>query len=270
MDTAFYGHSATYSFEARAEIAAELGYSYTYLTLWSDAAWNDVARVASSSLPVRAVWVEVDISLGREHPLRRRVSRLLAELEGCSRVEVALVDRAGSSAGDPFDRMLETTEWLVEQASHTDLQVLLYPHVGFPLHDHATAIRLCREFAAPGRLGTTLSLIHWFVAGETNPDILFAGSEAYLGNVNVCGLDNLTAAPPQIPRIRPVGMGEFDEFAFLASVATTGYTSAIGVQGYAVGGDPYIQLGRSRDALKSIDTRLASHPHWGRLENRTR
>ena len=42
IDTGFFSSLGTYDFDVRCEIAKELGFDATYLTRWSDHAWEDV------------------------------------------------------------------------------------------------------------------------------------------------------------------------------------------------------------------------------------
>jgi sugar phosphate isomerase/epimerase len=269
MDTGFYNTQGSYDFDARCEIAAELGFDATYLTLWSEAAWSDVPKLASArdkhGLDVAGVYCPIDMTASNAGIEAERIVDLLRTVEGTRFVEIALLSdryRPGDEAGDEIARAL--LQRFADAAQERDITLLLYPHALCWLERTADAVRLCREMDDP-RVRAIFTAYHWY-AVEGGPELRHVVDDVapFLASVNICGASKL---PGMVmgATVERLDEGELDAFDVLAQVRRIGYDGYVGLQGYSLQGDPYANFRRSLEALRDIERRLDAHPHWGDL-----
>jgi sugar phosphate isomerase/epimerase len=269
MDTGFYNAQGSYDFDARCEIARELGFDATYLTLWSETAWNDVARLATVrerfDLDVAGVYCPIDMTAPDADAQEQRITDLLRTIEGTNLVEIALLSttlKPSDEAGD--DVALALLQRLADAAADRDITLLLYPHALCWLERTSDAVRLCRKMDHP-RVRAIFTAYHWY-AVEGGPELprVIDDVAPFLSAVNICGSSKL---PGMVmgATLERLDEGELDAFDVLAQVRRAGYDGYIGLQGYAVQGDPYANFRRSLAALRDIERRLDAHPHWGDL-----
>lgn len=272
MDTGFFSTLGSYDFDARCEIAKELGFDATYLTLWSEPAWADVGRLpavrATHDLDVAGVYVALDVATAADDPAGQRIMNLLRNLDGTDLVEVAILSGDTSIANsDPVGdaTALAWIDRLVEAASEREIRLALYPHAGAWLETTADAARLCRTLDHP-LVGAVFPAYHWYAAGahdlRGSVDIV----APYLRSVNVCGSRRISGWVMPAT-IEPLDDGQLDTFAVLGAIARTDYDGFVGIQGYSVGGDAYAKFRRSLAAYRDIERRLAEHPHWADLRD---
>ena len=103
MDTYFYNSLGAYEFSARCEMLRELGYDATYLTLWNEAAWTDLAQLprvkATYGIDVAGVYATLDVAGDDKHEVNARILRMIETLDGCDHVDgLALAVRSASPA----------------------------------------------------------------------------------------------------------------------------------------------------------------------------
>jgi sugar phosphate isomerase/epimerase len=270
MDTGFFSSLGEYDFHARCAMTRELGFDATYLTLWSDVAWQNVARVADVEarfgIGVEALWLTMDLSLPSDHPNRSRIIRLLERLQGCSRVEISLVFRGGEFAASDEGGDGAATAALREAltaAARSGTQLLLYPHVGAWLERVQDAVRLCEVFSDRQRLGLTFPSYHWYTVVGSQLRATLEQAGPYLELVNICGARRLDDDRQAL--ILPLDDGELDNFALLGTLRQVGYRGPLGIQGHSVAGDAYANLRRSLTALRDIEARLDAHADWAVL-----
>lgn len=271
MDTSFYHSLGAYDFEVRCEMLAELGYDATYLTLWSEEAWNDVPRLVEVrqryGLAVSAVYATLDLSAGRDSEANDRILRLIRTVEGCKLVELSIrsagegIEKSSSEGDGPVTKWLERA---LEAANENDVTIALYPHVSFWMERMDDGVRLCRAIKST-RLQMVLPAFHWYAVDGTQMQELVDASMSHIVSVNVCGsrrLDNGSGLPATI---EPLDEGELDTFALLGALRRSGFDGPVGIQGYSVGGDVYTKLKRSLAVLRDIDRRLEHHLEWSQL-----
>jgi sugar phosphate isomerase/epimerase len=270
MDTGFYTSLGAYDFDVRCEMAAELGYDATYLTLWNESAWDDLGRLGGvhqrHGIEVAAVYAIPDISSAPDAGPNARITRMIERLEGCVTVELALrasdpQTAPSSPAGDAAAaRLLEA---FLDAAEPRGVTLCLYPHVTYWLERAADAARLCGLLSSPG-LGVTFPAYHWYAADHETPlPSALEQVAPWLRLVNVCG--SRRPAAGVFPTLEPLDAGELDVFAILGVARSLGFDGAVGIQGYSVAGDVYAKLRRSLTAYDDILHRLQRHPGWPRL-----
>lgn len=268
MDTYFYHSLGAYEFDARCEMLKELGYDATYLTAWSQAAWDDVPRLAGvkakHGLDVAGVYATLDIT-AKEND---KILRLVEGLEGCTQIELSL--RAGDKtlalsdpAGDAA--AIRWLNQLLPIAERRGIHIALYPHITFWLERLEDAGRLCRQLNHPN-LHTVFPSFHWYAVDGTKLAARLAVAKPFLNSVNLCGSRRTGKKDGGLPAtIEPLDEGDLDNFAVLGLLRQNGYTGPIGFQGYSVGGDVYGKLKRTLAAFRDMERRLEQHPNWAQL-----
>lgn len=265
MDTSFYHSIGAYDFGARCEMLCELGYDATYLTLWSEAAWSDLPKLAGVKskygLETAAVYVTLDITGADDHPGNLRIARMLETLEDCVNVELAV--RSSDPTAKRSDPLADETaiRWLdrfLKTAEKRRITISLYPHVNFWLERIEDAVRLCQRVNHP-RLRAVFCGFHWFaVDGEKLSERLKL-ARPFLNSVNICGSRKVKDS---IPTLEPLDEGELDNFALLGILRRLDYCGMVGLQGFSVGGDVYTKLKRSMVVFRDMERRLDKHPAW--------
>ena len=266
MDTAFYTSLGSYTFDARCEMAAELGYEGAYLTLWSDEAWGDLEAMKNvkqrHGLDPVAVYLTLELTANGISN-EAEANRVIDALQGGPRIELSI--RRGEDAPEKSDEagdaaVLPVLERLVTRAERNGLILTLYPHLNFWMERVQDAARLCGKLDHP-HLKLVFCGFHWYAAdGKALREALTAAAP-YLSHANICG-----CAPPRT--ILPLDEGELDNFAVLCALRREGQLvegSWVGVQGYSVAGDVYTKLRRSYRTLQDMQRRMREHPAWGEL-----
>ncbi len=271
MDTYFYNSLGAYEFDARCEMLKELGYDATYLTLWNEAAWQDLQQLpkvkSRHGLGVAAVYVTLDLAGDEKHAGNQRIVRLLETLEGCDHIEMSVKSSASSPQNsDPEgdQRMKRWLEKLLPIAQRRGITISLYPHINFWLDRIETSTRLCREIAHPS-LKTAFCGFHWYAIDGHNAPSHLKNAAPFLRSVNLCGSRRNPAGNSMPATIEPLDEGELDNFALLGLLRQVGYQGMIGFQGFAIGGDAYPYLKRSLAAFREMESRLDAHPNWAKL-----
>ena len=270
MDTGFFNSLGSYDFDVRCEIAKELGFDATYLTLWSDFAWDDVKRLdtvrAKHGLDVAGVYVALDIAQKDDGRAGLQILDLLLTLEATDLVEVALLSGdPGIPNSDPRgdDRAIAWLERMVEAASARQIRLALYPHAGGWLERTADAVRLCQKVDHP-LVRAMFTAFHWYAVGGQDLRASVDSVAPYLASVNVCGSRRVNGWVMPAT-IEPLDAGELDTFVVLSELKRVGYDGYVGIQGYSLAGDAYAKFRRSLAALRDIERRIEAHPHWGDL-----
>lgn len=274
MDTYFYSSMGAYDFDARCEMLKELGYDATYLSAWSEAAWEDVPKLAGvrkrHGLDVAAVYITYDLSLLADDEQNARILRLVEAVQGTEAVELAMRFSAPGSAGasDPSGDVaaINALERLLRAAERNPgIKINLYPHLNFWLERFEDAVRVAGKLNH-SQLGVVFCGFHWYVVdGEKVQQRLIAG-QRFLRAVNLCGSRRYPGKPEGLPAsIEPLDAGEMDNFAVLGLLKQMNFAGPIGFQGYSVGGDVYSNLKRSLVAFRDMERRLERHPDWAQL-----
>jgi sugar phosphate isomerase/epimerase len=268
MDTGFYNSLGSYDFDARCEIAKELGFDAAYLTLWSETAWADVPKLAGVrerfDLDVAGVYCPLDMTAPSAEEDGARIEKLIRTIEGTDKVELALLSERHEPSDTSGDELaLQWLERFAGAAADRGVTLMLYPHALCWLERTDDAIRLCRRFDHPN-VKAIFTAYHWYAVDGSDLPRIMDDVAPYLAAVNICGSRRVKdwVMPATLERLDE---GEMDAFHVLGQVRRVRYEGYIGLQGYAVGGDPYANFRRSLAALRDIERRLDEHPHWAEL-----
>ena len=267
MDTGFYSGQGSYDPNVRCEMLRELGYDGTYLTLWSDAAWNDVSHFAQLAhrheLSVAGIWSTLDVA-DEQASDNQRLLDSAHLFGGLTRLELAIENSA-----NPDTRCDATNDHLAREMIGklldripNDVEICLYPHINMWLERFEDATELCSRFSDE-RVGLVFPAYHWYALDGDPVEDLLKRAGSRLRSVNVCG--SRRTADQAAPTIEPLDEGELDNFALLGTLQRLGYDGMVGVQGYGMGGDSYSKLRRSLAAFHDMTKRLTTHPEWAVL-----
>jgi sugar phosphate isomerase/epimerase len=268
LDTWFYNPLGAYEFEDKCEMAKELGYAGIYFTLFTDLGWKDVPRIkevkSKYGLEVSGVYAGLP-SPDDEAGIQTLVN-LLENLEGCDRVEIAIVS-GGSGVGnsDPAgdEAVVRVLKRLLETAERRNITIALYPHIQCWLETMDDAVRVIQK-VNHSLLKTTLSIYHWYITDGKNLEVTLEKVKPYLSSVNLCGVRK-TNDDARGYRETVLDDGELDNFVVLSALDRIGYEGSVGIQGFAICGDVYAKLERSLRIYKDMERRLSQHPGWGRM-----
>lgn len=268
MDFAFFSSGGIYSFADRCEITRAAGYDAIQTVVWNGAdadASLDLASVRTRfDLELSGVYTVLDLSLGEHDPRNRGLLDLIGALPPGATLDLA-VKSAGSAVpmSDPRGdaRVLAWLRPALRIARDRGVHITLYTHLQFWLATHADAIRLCEAMDSP-ELGLTFSSLQWYGGDGQNLRSTLGRAMPWLRRVNLSGSRRSPLGFFGTATIEPLDSGELDNFAISALLARLGYRGYLGYNGWHEGGDPYVKLVRSLEAMRDIQRRIHAHPHW--------
>ena len=264
MDTYFYNSLGVYPWEARCEMLHQLGYNATYLTLWSEEAWEDLPKIqhAFQDFGIQVSGVYWTLDLDDRGGANGRFLDAMKTMPAATRIELAIV---GEGSFDVEDRRLKLwLEPMLKAADEHDLQIALYPHTGFWLDRLEYALQTARKYLQP-LLGAVFCSYHWLALSDQNLHALPAllkDAAPLLRAVNLNGSSCKTESGTRHCTIETLDRGELDNFSIAALLREIDYQGPIGFQGYGIGGDAYANLRASLGAWRSMQERLDKHPQW--------
>lgn len=251
MDFLFQTRMGTYPLAAQCEMLAETGYQGITVSAWS----KELALLPK----VQENW-GIDVAslyLIYRPGLESFVTQIFETVEGTSRIELAL--HSGEKVQDADRRMLEKLLLICERRG---IEIALYPHIRYGMQTTGEAVALCREFNHP-KLGIVFNGYHWYATQEKNLEQRLDTVWPWLRQVNLAGCRLSPLGWGGAATIEPLDEGEMDNFVLVGALARRGYTGRFGVLGWeSMGGDVYGNLLRSQLAFRSMEQRIAAHPHW--------
>ncbi len=172
-------------------------------------------------------------------------------LKGRSTI-VWLTIRGGGSGAEL--RAVEAARKICDLAAQENLRVALYPHYGMYVARLSDALRIADE-AKRSNLGVTFNLCHELRSGF-DPDVrtLLERALPRLYAVSINGADQ-QGDWDQL--IQPLDRGAFDVAGFVRTLIQVGYDGPIGLQCYAIKGDPRTNLEHSMQAWRKMSTQFA-------------
>ncbi|MCF7956075.1 MAG: sugar phosphate isomerase/epimerase [Phycisphaerae bacterium] len=146
---------------------------------------------------------------------------------------------------------------IADAAQESGLKIVLYPHVGCYSESFADTLRIARKVNRRN-VGVSFNVCHWLkVDGDVDYLPILKESLPYLfvvttnggetGDTKKMGWDKL---------IQTLDKGSFDNYKLLKYLKDIGYKGPIGLQGYAIKGDPKQNLANSMKAWLEINEKL--------------
>lgn len=185
-----------------------------------------------------------------------QMSQMMDQLQGTNVVIWLTV--VGGRYGQEDERAAEIIAEIADMAAARELRVALYPHSGFYVATTADALRLARRLDRPN-LGVSINLCHELMTDQgPQLDQTIRQAADRLMMVSINGADRKQPGFGWDRLIQPLGQGDFDVADFLRKIRQAGYEGPIGLQCYAVPGDPVENLQQSMRAWKRYQAELGT------------
>jgi cytochrome c oxidase cbb3-type subunit 3 len=176
----------------------------------------------------------------------------IAKLKGRSTIIWLTIRGDGPQAEE---RAVEAARRVSDLAAASNLRVALYPHYGLYVQTARDALRIA-EKAGRSNLGITFNLCHELRSGSAiDVKNLLSSALPRLYAVSINGAD------PQGDwdrLIQPLDRGSVDVAGLVRTLVENGYRGPIGLQCYAIKGDPRTNLQRSMAVWRRISAQAAS------------
>ena len=218
--------------DAQAELVHELGFAGLAWDLEQLAAARRACEQRGSDLV--SAYAVLDPGDGLEQrlvPLREA----LRDLEGGPGMLWLALRQPGVAARDAKGdaAAIAALQSLLRDAETTGVEIALYPHHGFWLETTVHAQQLCERLQHP-RLGLCFNLCHFLRTREADGDATAAlrSCRSHLFAVTLHGADRQGSDWRTL--IRPLGDGDFDVGALLATLDAIGFAGPIGLQGFGI------------------------------------
>ncbi len=204
------------------------------------------------------LYLSVNIS-GTEPVYEPGFEEAIAQLKGRGAI-VWLTLRGNGPRAEEL--AVAATQRAADLAAASNLRVAIYPHFGFYVQNLADAIRIANK-AARSNLGYTFNLCHELRSGRERIDLemLLSGGIDRLYAVSINGAD--ADGDEWNTLIQPLDQGSFDVAALVQKLIAKGYRGPIGLQCYAIKGDPKTNLTHSMAAWQRLSgqtVRVSSLP----------
>lgn len=240
------GREAAWSPERQATTLARLGYQGIGYTGVEHLAARQAA-FRGAGLRIVSVYVHCRVDAAEAYS-----PALLAALPQLRESDTLVWLTVQGKAPDDT-RATEIVREIATAAAKHGVRVALYPHKGFFVATAEDALRLVRRVALPN-LGVTFNLAHELAAGHADRvEAILTAAAPHLMLVSINGADH---AGGWKELIQPLDSGAFDVRRVLRTLDTLGYRGPVGLQCYAIPGEPEALLTRSIGAWH----RLTSAP----------
>ncbi len=243
------------TFEEQAAMLKELGYAGVG-HIWLDKVAERIKSLDDVGLKLFQITMTVDVAPGKE-PYDPRFKEVLALING-RRVQFALLVngmKPSDSSVDPH--AVRILREMSDLAKDTDVQLLLYPHLGSWVERIEDAVRVADKVNRPN-VGVMFNLCHWLRVDKSRdykPLLKLAMPRLWAVSIN--GADEFDDQPGWQKYIQPLDRGSFDVGKFLRTLKELGYRGPIGLQCYGIGGDARDHLARSMTAWRELSKNLA-------------
>ena len=164
--------------------------------------------------------------------------------------------KRGSDQGDAV--AVETIRDIADAAHESGLKVALYPHAGNYTETFADTLRIAQKVNRRN-VGVSFNVCHWLkVDGDVDYRPILKKSLPYLFMVTTNGAESGDTKKMNWDKlIQTLDKGSFDNYKLLKYLKSIRYTGPVGLQGYAIKGDPKQNLTNSIKAWRKITVKLA-------------
>lgn len=241
-------------FTEQATMLKELGYPGVG-HIWLDKVAERIKSLDDAGLKLYQITMTVDVAPGRQ-AYDPRFKEVLALVKG-RKVQFDLLLN-GLKPSDPAgdEHAVEILREMSDLARESGAQLLLYPHVESWVERIEDSIRVADKVNRPN-VGVMFNLCHWLRVDKSRDyRPLLKQAMPRLWAISINGADAQDPKPGWEHYIQPLGQGDFDLGAFLATLKELGYKGPIGLQCYGIGGDTREHLAKSLEAWKKLKLRL--------------
>ncbi len=180
-------------------------------------------------------------------PVSATIQNAITQLNGRETM-IELYVQGGSANTD--EEAVAYVREVADLANASGLKIVLYPHTGFYIAKLSDAVRIAR-LSERDNVGVMFNLCH-FLRVEPESDLLreLEAAKPYLWSVSTSGADEGGTSWSEL--IQTLDRGTFDQTKLFSVLDAIGYRGPVGLQGYAIKGDPTENLKRSIQAWRRI------------------
>ncbi|MDR1491104.1 MAG: sugar phosphate isomerase/epimerase [Planctomycetaceae bacterium] len=241
--------------EQQNEMLRELGFDGV-AHLWLKGLPERVDSAKKYSLKITQVYFRVDLSANP--PFDQDLSHVLPCLKGQGS-QLALLIYGGKPSDTLRDeKTVEIITQINRIAEQSEVQVVLYPHVGAWLEKVSDAVRIakkCNEQYPDRKIGVMFNLCHWAAVDKSeNLEQVLTLAKPYLASVTINGTDSPEEIQFQKGNwLQPLDSGSFNIATLLGLLKKIDYQGPVGLQCYGIGGDAKEHLTRSMKAWRLLN-----------------
>jgi len=241
--------------DEQAKMLKELGYDGIGYTGTAGIA-GMLAALDRYGLKMYSTYVGANVDEGAA-PYDVGLPEAIRQLKGRPTALWLFVRGGRPSSDDRDERAVEILRELAEMAAESGLRVVLYPHTGFYVATTGDALRLVEKADRPN-LGVSFNLCHFLKVDEPGSlEPLLRRAMPHLDLVSINGADTGETHSMGWDRlIQTLDQGSYDVFKLLVTLRRLGYTGPIGLQCYAIKGEPRENLKRSITAWREFERRM--------------
>ena len=246
------------------KLLKELGYDGIEFNSPLDKLPGFLKNLDDEGFKLFTIYTGANIS-GNQPPYDPGLKSAIAQLKGRDAMLTLHVQGgAASTAGD--ERAVAVIREIADMAEASGVRVALYPHVGFYVARVEDAIRLAQKVDRKN-VGVSFNLCHFLkLDNEANLDRRLEEAMPYLFVVSINGADGGNTQELDWNRlIQTLDRGSFDVGRVLKKLIRLGFTGPIGLQCYAIPGEPRENLQRSAKAWKKLCRKTAADSEEGFL-----
>ncbi|MGC8989145.1 MAG: family 16 glycoside hydrolase [Verrucomicrobiia bacterium] len=229
----------------QAALLSELGYAGAG-HLWLDSVAERLATLDATGLRLFQIYLSVNVGPEAAQPYDPRLRQILPLLRARDTMLAVLMSGGKPSDTSLDQRAVAILSEMAELANAHGIKLALYPHTGDWLERIEDAVRLVRKTGRPN-IGVMFNLCHFLKAEDEKnlkSAIELAGDHLFAVSIN--GSDSGEEIKTGKGRwIAPLGVGSFDQAAFLKLLRDKGYRGPVGLQCYGIPGDAFDHLAAS-------------------------
>ena len=164
--------------------------------------------------------------------------------------------KPASAAGDAV--AVKAIREIADAAHESGLKIALYPHAGYYVETFADSVRIAKKVNRRN-VGGSFNVCHWLkIDGDIDYRPILKKSLPYLFLVSTNGAETGDTKKMSWDKlIQTLDKGSFDNYKLLKYLKDIGYTGPVGLQGYAIKGDPKQNLASSMKAWRQINEKLS-------------
>jgi len=239
-------------FDEQAAMLKELGYTGVG-HIWLDKVEERLASLDAVGLKLYQITMTVDLASDKPPYDAARFKQVLEAVKGRG-VQFLLIMKGAPASDESYDgRAVALVREMSELAKESGAQLLIYPHTKDWVETIEDAVRVAKKVDRTN-VGVMFNLCHFLrVCPDRDYRTRLQQALPYLWSVSINGADTRDDQPGWGRYIQPLGSGDFDMAAFLKTLREVGYTGAVGLQCYGIGGDAREHLARSLAAWKRLN-----------------
>ena len=243
--------------EQQAELLKELGYNGIEFNGDFEQIPEMLGTLDAQGLKMFSIYTGACLDPGKP-PYKPGLNAAIEQLDGRGTLISLFVLGGKPSSDEVDDRAVTVIREIAGMAEKSGLRIALYPHVGMYVARVEDGIRLAKKVDRKN-VGVGFNLCHFLkLDDEKNLEQRLNEAMPYLFTVSINGADSGDTRQMEWNRlIQTLDRGSFDVSRMLKTLKRLGFTGPVGLQCYAIPGDPRENLNRSMKAWQSLCNRLA-------------